>query len=262
MLTSNLHANEYKEAIKNSTLLIATNNEDVINGLAKSIYNATPYKVIDYLPGEIPDNVIHYEVSGSYYYYSTINLMLRYQKKNHTIANIRWNRPLKTASDFRALYNYFDQVVREYLAFVDDKGRLDINLVEKARKQDLISLADNFQKTTYYADNSTSSESTKKWDKKKGKVKRTSESELSRVIEAAEDSNGYYIVTEKKNKMLWLTGFFTMGAGFVVAPFIPKYQTTVYSTNGDRSLSSFRMYNPTKNAVKVQKKLLKFKSKK
>lgn len=261
MMSTNLHANEYKEAVKNSTLLIATNNEDVIKGLAKSIYNVTPYKVIDYLPSEIPDNVIHYEASYSYYY-TGITLMLRYKKANYTIANIRWNRPLKSASDFRALYNHFDQLVREYLLYADDKGQVDISKVQQARKKDLVALADNLTKTTYYADNETSSENIKKWDKKKGKVKRTSGSELSRVIEAAEDTNGYYIITEKKNKMLWISGFFTVGAGFIVAPFIPKYQTTVYSTNSDKSLGTFRMYNPTSKATRVQKKLSKFKSKK
>lgn len=256
-----LQANEYKEAIQKSTFLIATDNENVINGLAKSNYNVTPYKVIDFYPNEIPDNVIYYNVS-QYYLYSTVNLILKHNKEAHILSTIRWNRPLKSAGDYRALYNHFDQIIREYLKFADANGKLDLTKVKEERKKELVSLANNIKKTTYYAGNETSGESIKKWDKKKGSAKRTSESALSMVIEASEDTNGYYIITEKKNRLLWLSGFFTMGAGFIISPFIPKYQTTVYSTNADRSLGSFRMYNPTKNAVRVQKKVLKFQNKK
>jgi len=255
-----LQAGSVKETLRNSTLVIVNDDEDWLAGIAKSNYAATPIKLIDYYPAEIPDGTLYYSISG--YYAPVCSLKLQHEGKAYVIASFKWNRDLEKVNNIRAFHNYLGQLVEEYLAVADEKGHIHPQKLEKYRADQAKVWAKQMKGKTFYTSLATPATELKKWDKKWGKVSKTSADDLDIIIEMGTDSNGYYAVTEKKNRMLWMSGFFTMGAGFVIAPLIPKHKTTLYSTDEDRVITSFRSYNPEKKVVRIQKKIKKLQTNK
>lgn len=255
-------AGEFNEALKNGILVISTTKDYWIEGIQKSSYNLTDLEIIPDDKGTAKDGMIYFystyssSTSGSYF-----KLFFKHQSEVYLLKDFRFN--IKNASDVRRFMHYIETVINEYITYADEEGKIDKSIEKKRLESVKNNWADSIKNATFYVVGNVKSEQIKAWDKKNyGKVKKVSIEDLNRIVENGEDSTGYYILSTKTLRGLWLTGFFTGYLGFIVAPTIPKHKIIVYSTNKDQFITAYRSYNPVKKIKRIQKQIKKNKTSK
>jgi hypothetical protein len=266
-------AENIKEAVKNSVLIVSGNffnsTENLEGGVAKSNYQVTDIEVVSGKPAEYENGMMYMKyhsdkVGYNYRSKAKIDMYIRHNDKTYLLFTFQ-APPLAYRTDessIRRFMNYVDHKITEYLAVADNEGKYDKKDLKAYSEEQFKQWANGIKSQTFYVSDKVSDSNYRKWDKTYGKIKKTSDKNLNNIIENGENPNGYYILGQRRFKYLWATGFLTYGAGFFIAPAVPKQKSYVFSTDNDKFLATFITYGDlNKKPGKIAKKIKKTQSK-
>jgi len=268
-------AEDIKEAVRNSVLIVSDNffktPKNTEGGVAKSNYQVTDIEVVNGRPAEYENGMMYmkYHSNQTGYEYRSrakIDMYLRHNDKTHLLFTFP-APPLAYQSDessIRRFMNYVDFKVTEYLAVANEEGKSEKSAKKAYGEEQLKEWAGGIKSQTFYVSDKVSDKNYKKWDKSFGKIRKTSDKNLSNLIENGENPDGYYIIQTmaQARGILLAVGFYTVGVGAIAAPAVPRHKSYIFSTDNDKFIGTFVTYgNLKKKPAKITKKIQKAQSK-